>query len=78
MNRKKIEDIIIKLLEISQDYDNFEIALAIFLRSDLEMFKTLTNEQLEEIEDLVKYNDSFLDVDKEDIDEIIGSEEEED
>lgn len=71
-NREIIEEILRGLENLSSNYHYFEIALLIFLRSDLFTFKNyITNGDLSEIEELIKYNDSLLDINKEDIDSII-------
>lgn len=73
MVKNKIKEIINELDEISEkyDYNNFEVALLIYLRGDIEIVNRLTNEDLEELEDLTCV-DSILDIDRDDVDEILN------
>ena len=82
MERKRIEDILLKLEDINENitgnYNDFEIALLVFLRSDYSTFKDCINDsQIEELRELVRRCDSLLDIDKEDVDYIIYEELEE-
>ena len=73
-DRKKIEEILENLENVSSDYRHFELALLIFLRSDIETFKDncISNRDLRKLENLINRCDSILDLDKEDVDMIIG------
>ena len=53
------------------NYKELEVALMLFLRSDLESFDDLTDEQLDEIFDLTDNCNSLLDINSEDIDNIL-------
>ena len=73
MIKNKIKEIINELDEIGKKYgyNNFEIALLIYLRGDIEIVNKLTNKDIEKLEDLTDYVDSILDIDKDDVDEIL-------
>ena len=72
LDRNNIKEILLQLDEISKDYKHFEVALLIFLRSDLFQFENyITEVEIERINDLVKSESSILDIDKEEIDRII-------
>ena len=74
--RKEIESIIEKLDNISENYNVFEIALLIFLRSDLFTFKNyIVDSQIDELEELIDNYDSLLDIGKENVDYILKTEE---
>lgn len=73
MIKNKIKEIINELDEIGEKYgyNNFEIALLIYLRGDVEIVNKLTNRDIEKLEDLTDYVDSILDIDRDDVDEIL-------
>ena len=73
MIKNKIKEIINELDEIGKKYgyNNFEIALLIYLRGDIEIVNKLTNKDIEKLEDLTDYVDSILDIDRYDVDEIL-------
>lgn len=73
INRQEIRNILIQLEETAKkDYSNFEIALLVFLRSDIYEFdENITDSNLEDIKKLIENYDSLLDIEKEDIDSII-------
>ena len=74
--REKIEEYLKELDHLGEhNYKELEVAIVLFLRSDLDSFKDITDKQLEEIYDIIAYNDSILDINKEDIDNIIENEE---
>lgn len=74
LDRNKIREIIEKLNEISKDYKHFEIALLIFLRADLYQLDNYVNDDdLEKLEDLLMYVSSIFDIEKDDIDNILYS-----
>ena len=76
MERNKIRKILVSLEELSKDYEDFEVALMIFLRSDLFNFENyITAKELKALKELSENNDSIFDIDKEDIDNILESEE---
>lgn len=72
MIKNKIKEIINELNEISEkyDYNNFEVALLIYLRGDVEIVNKLTKKDIEKLEDLT-CADSILDIDRDDVDEIL-------
>ena len=72
MIKNKIKEIINELDEIGEkyDYNNFEVALLIYLRGDIEIVNKLTNKDIEKLEDLTCV-DSILDIDRDDVDEIL-------
>lgn len=71
--RKKVRDKLVLLEEITKEnYKEFEVALMIFLRSDLFDFDNyITDSEIDEIFELTDNCDSLLDIYKEDIDNII-------
>lgn len=73
MIKNKIKEIINELDEIGKKYgyNNFEIALLIYLRGDVEIVNKLTKKDIEKLEDLTDYVDSILDIDRYDVDEIL-------
>lgn len=73
MIKNKIKEIINELDEIGEkyDYNNFEVALLIYLRGDIEIVNKLTNKDIEKLEDLTDCVDSILDIDRDDVDEIL-------
>lgn len=73
MIKNKIKGIINELDEIGKKYgyNNFEVALLIYLRGDIEIVSKLTNKDIEKLEDLTDCVDSILDIDKDDVDEIL-------
>lgn len=72
MIKNKIKEIINELDEIGEkyDYNNFEVALLIYLRGDIEIVNKLTNKDIEKLEDLTCV-DSILDIDRDDVDLIL-------
>lgn len=75
MNRNNIKDIIKKLDELcNSNYQEFEVALMIWLRSDLFTFNNyITDGQLEDVRKTLKSYDSILNVDlKIDVDNILN------
>lgn len=72
MIKNKIKEIINELDEIGEkyDYNNFEVALLIYLRGDIEIVNKLTKKDIEKLEDLT-CADSILDIDRDDVDEIL-------
>lgn len=82
MNREKIKEYLTILNDLSNDlgietYKELEIAILLFLRSDLEDFDYLTDNQLNRLYDLTDYGASLLDLEKEEVDYILNNEEEE-
>lgn len=75
MNREKIKSFLTKLND--NDYNNVCVAILLYLRSDLDFFDKITDEQLSELYEMVRESNSLLDLDFEEVDEIIESEEEE-
>ena len=75
MNREKIKSFLTKLND--NDYNNVCVAILLYLRSDLDFFDKITDEQLSELYEMVREINSLLDLDFEEVDEIIESEEEE-
>lgn len=73
MIKNKIKEIINELDEIGKKYgyNNFEIALLIYLRGDIEIFDKLTNEDITYIKGIIDCVDSVLDIEKCEIDEIL-------
>lgn len=73
MIKNKIKEIINELDEIGEkyDYNNFEVALLIYLRGDIEIFDKLTNEDITYIKGIIDCVDSVLDIEKCEIDEIL-------
>lgn len=73
MIKNKIKEIINELDEIGKKYgyNNFEIALLIYLRGDIEIVNKLTKKDIEKLEDLTDYVDSILDIDRDDVDLIL-------
>lgn len=75
MNREKIKSFLTKLND--NDYNNVCVAILLYLRSDLDFFDKITDEQLYELYDMVRGCNSLLELDFEEIDEILESEVEE-
>lgn len=73
MIKNKIKEIINELDEIGKKYgyNNFEIALLIYLRGDIEIVNKLTNEDITYIKGIIDCVDSVLDIEKCEIDEIL-------
>ena len=76
MIRNKIKEYLELLENITnnenQYYKELEVALLIFLRSDLFHFNNyITDSDIEEIGDLIDDYDSLLDIDKEELDTIL-------
>lgn len=81
MNRNKIKEYL-EMLENTIDNENqyyreLEIAILIFLRSDLFTFNNyITDSDIVEIEDLIDKYNSLLDIDKRELDSILSKSEE--
>lgn len=74
MINKQIIENVIKDFEKTREkygYNNFEIALLIYLRGDIEIFDKLTNEDITYIKGIIDCVDSVLDIEKCEIDEIL-------
>lgn len=50
----------LKRLSVSTDYRTFELALALFLRSDRDVVKSLSNEELEDLDNTIYDSDYFM------------------
>lgn len=73
ISRNKIEKIIEKLENLSkEDYRNFEIALIIFLRSDLFQFKNYVNDSdLKKLSKMIDDCSSLLNLDIDEVDNLL-------
>lgn len=78
MNRNKIKEYLELLENIdTTHYKELEVALLIFLRSDLFHFNNyITDSDIEEIADLIGHYDSLLDIDKGELDMILTRDDE--
>lgn len=76
MNRNKIKEFL-KMLDKTDTkyYKELEIAIILFLRSDLDTFDSISKKQINEIFELTDNYSSLLDIDKEEIDYILEGEE---
>ena len=74
MNRNKIKEYLELLENIDTTYyKELEVALLIFLRSDLFTFNNyITDSDIEEIANLIGHYDSLLDIDKGELDMILN------
>lgn len=80
MNRNKIKEYLEMLDNTDiKYYKELEVALLIFLRSDLFTFNNyITDSDILKIVDLTNKYDSLLDIDKEELDNIISKDDVED
>lgn len=62
INSKDVLNIMEELerLSVSKDYRTFELALALFLRSDRDVVKSLSNEELEDLDNAIYDSDYFM------------------
>lgn len=62
INSKDVLNIMEELerLSVSKDYRTFELALALFLRSDIDVVKSLSNEELEDLDNTIYDSDYFM------------------
>lgn len=59
--RKDVLNIMEELERLSEkDYRTFELALALFLRSDRDVVKSLSNEELEDLDNAIYDSDYFM------------------
>ena len=59
--KKEVLNIMEELERLSsKDYRTFELALALFLRSDREVVKSLSNEELEDLDNTIYDSDFFM------------------
>lgn len=74
INSKDVLNIMEELerLSVSKDYRTFELALALFLRSDRDVVKSLSDEELEDLDNTIYDSDYFMSDDLRDyIDSIV-------
>lgn len=73
MNRNKIKEFLEMLDKTdTKYYKELEIAIILFLRSDLDTFDSISKKQINEIFELTDNCSSLLDIDAEEIDYILG------
>lgn len=80
MFRNNVKEKLEQLTRINDKFDcykEFEVALMLYLRSDLESFDDITDKQLDKIFELTDNVDSLLDINYEDIDYILETTDEE-
>ena len=59
--KKDVLNIMEELERLSEkDYRTFELALALFLRSDREVVKSLSNEELKDLDNAIYDSDYFM------------------
>jgi hypothetical protein len=59
--KKEVLNIMEELERLSsKDYRTFELALALFLRSDRDVVKSLSNRELKKLDNTIYYSDYFM------------------
>lgn len=75
IERNKIKDVMLELENVSKKYNytDFELALVLYLRTDISNFDNISNDSLIKIADDIRYSDSLMSTDlRYDVDKYIS------